>query len=211
MKELIPELILKGNVMESNGIFYRIINYIQIYQTNNLLDAILTTSYARFELWKILEFCRKKGINVYYCDTDSIVVENNRVSEFSDYLNDKQIGKLKAEFTALNFQAYNCKEYECYDNKTPIVKIKGFTLPKEKLYGSIPEIYKNGCYNQRVESITTCLNRKLDFNSISIYHKHKLQYYNKRNILPDKSNIPIKLNEKIEKNNELIIRQIIGL
>jgi hypothetical protein len=70
----------------------------------------------------LLSLIKKAGCeNVYYCDTDSLIVNRNGCYNLMFDIDDKQLGKLKIETQAETLTIHAPKDYELGDRK----KIKG--------------------------------------------------------------------------------------
>jgi len=57
--------------------------------------AAAVTENARFELWRLI--CQAGRENVYYCDTDSVFVNQSGYEALQDEIDDDKLGKLKLE------------------------------------------------------------------------------------------------------------------
>ena len=205
------------NLYEKDGIIYRNVQYLEKYQQINLLNAVLTTNYARLHLWKMINRCYKWSIDVYYVDTDSIVIEKKDLIRFKKYLNDDILGKWKIETTFKEFQAIDSKEYYCIiENKKQenefLVKLKGIKKENLKDFDDIKEFYREGVLQNLIASPLYCLYRHRSFNTIFIMKKNKVSYYDKREILKDLTTKPYEvLTESIVKMNSDKIKGIIKL
>lgn len=193
------------SIQEKNGRFFLITDYIQRFQTSHLLNACLTTAYARYELTKSIIKCE----NPYYCDTDSIVVNESDLNLMNKSIGD-DIGQWKIEKYVKNFNAISCKEYYLINSKTKKfeIKIKGINDKTIKTADEYMNYLKKGILQQRIESITMILRRGLKAGAVSIFKKKKTSYYDKRAILPDLTTRPISKDDNIGKiieNNKLLI------
>lgn len=77
------------------------------------------TARARFYLYTLINKANKN--NVYYCDTDSLIVNSEGYHNLSIYLNDLELGMLKLEHKSDHLKIYGCKDYEFGDE----IKKKG--------------------------------------------------------------------------------------
>lgn len=193
------------NVMEIDDIYFTETEKLNEYLDVNLMNAILTTSYARLKLWKLLYFCYKNGIKVYYCDTDSIYIQNNPsdIEKLKDFIDDYLLGKLKIEITYDLYLAIDSKEYLGYniDNETFSIKFKGV---KKEYINSIDKLLnhiKHGTNTNLIGTFFYCLRRHSEFNTIHVIRKHKHSYFEKRIILDDFSTIPFTYITKKQKNS----------
>lgn len=68
----------------------------EITESNISFPAIAAhvTSYARMVLWDHMKACKKTGIKIYYCDTDSIFTDGEMPKEC---VSQTQLGKIKVE------------------------------------------------------------------------------------------------------------------
>jgi len=68
------------------------------------------TAYARMDLWRIIE--KADSRNVYYCDTDCVLVNDAGRERLSDELHDTRLGALKIAGEYDGIKLYGCKDYE---------------------------------------------------------------------------------------------------
>ena len=130
------------------------------------------TSYARMYLYQLM---RTAGLeNVYYCDTDSLFVNEKGYEKLQRYIHEHELGKLKLE---------GVKECEIYGAKNYLFgserKIKG--IPKKAwkegekyLFWSF-EKFRGGLRKERNE----------DAIYLTLSHRQIVTPYEKRKILPD--------------------------
>jgi hypothetical protein len=115
------------------------------------------TAYGRM---KILDAIEKAGWeNVYYCDTDSVFVNDTGLKNLSGLIDSKKLGYLKTEYTSeLGMTIKGCKDYEIYKSDSDkgitskITKIKGITKNALKLSDNEYVVY-------RFMKITSSMNR----------------------------------------------------
>lgn len=81
------------------------------------------TSAARVMLWKLIESAGR--LNVFYCDTDSLIVNQEGYDNLKDELNETELGKLKLEYESDLLTINAPKDYQTYKEK----HIKG--VPKK--------------------------------------------------------------------------------
>lgn len=67
------------------------------------------TSYARMYLWRLIK--QAGSGNVYYCDTDSLIVNEEGLNNLQDKIDDKRLGYLKIEDVSDNAVFRNAKDY----------------------------------------------------------------------------------------------------
>lgn len=213
-KILTPKDIKEKQIKEIDGKLYERKTTFQFYLTNNLFNAILITSYARFILWKMIDLCNRLNINVYYCDTDSVVIEKNNLNKLSDYLSD-DLGKWGIEKEFKKFQAIDLKEYfTILTNGKFKSKYKGVRNKHLNSIDKLKNHLKKGTKTQLIGSFFYCQNRHSDNRAIHIIKKHKRSYYYKRIVKKDLSTHPLNKNDnlkQIENRNKILIKQQLGL
>lgn len=80
------------------------------------------TGNARLYLWKIIDIA---GVNhVYYCDTDSVIVDGKGYEALTPLIHAQELGKLKIEGIEKHLRIYSVKDYEYGSD----IKVKG--VPK---------------------------------------------------------------------------------
>lgn len=83
--------------------------------------AAHVTAFARMHLWSLMQLA---GIgNYFYCDTDSLIVNETGLHNLSGLLNDTEIGKLKVQERTTHLVIHGLKDYET-DAKTVIKGIR---------------------------------------------------------------------------------------
>jgi hypothetical protein len=94
--------------------------------------AAHVTAYARMYLWHLMQVC---GVgNYFYCDTDSLMVNETGLLNLSEYLSDTELGKLKIESHFNHLVIRGLKDYETAE-KTAIKGIsKHATKVAEGVY-----------------------------------------------------------------------------
>jgi hypothetical protein len=93
------------------------------------------TEYARLLLWKII-----KGIgvkNVYYCDTDSVIIRADDIVNVHYPMDNAELGCLGTKETFKTLEIWGCKHYTIGET----VKIKGVPKTAQKL-----DEYRYGYY-----------------------------------------------------------------
>jgi len=71
--------------------------------------AAHVTAYARMYLWKLIDLAGRR--NVYYCDTDSLIVNETGYDALSDRIDPGRLGYLKLEETAREMEIRAPKDY----------------------------------------------------------------------------------------------------
>lgn len=207
--ELTLEVLEKDEYYEFDNVVLKKSEMYQDYLKINLFNAILTTSYARFDIWIMLEKCRLKGIKGFYTDTDSIVVNNEKLDKLKSHLSN-EFGKWKIEQQFKYFQAIDSKEYikeisnEKVNKKTILMyhtnlfslfefnsKFKGVSNKYLDTLNKMKSHLKKGTKVNLIGSFFYCQNRKSDNKTVHIIEKHKNSFYNKRIILDDLTTIPL--------------------
>lgn len=113
---------LTAIVKENNSKYIKFENSVQI--------SSAITSYARIHLQKYKEFCSQNNINIYYSDTDSIIVDK----ELPTYMISNELGSLKLEYIIKRAYFIAPKVYYLIDNHgKEILKFKGVTNPIKPL------------------------------------------------------------------------------
>lgn len=77
------------------------------YSCPSIAGAV--TSYARAVLWKYIEIADRE--NVYYCDTDSLIVNNDGFVRLVDWIDQTKLGFLKVEDISDNLTIHGLKDY----------------------------------------------------------------------------------------------------
>ena len=71
--------------------------------------AAHVTDYGRIQLWQYIK--RVGRDNVYYCDTDSLIIPTSHLPKLRAVLDDTKLGLLKVEGEAHALEIRNCKDY----------------------------------------------------------------------------------------------------
>jgi hypothetical protein len=61
----------------------------------NVLYGIQIRSYAKRIMYKYFNYCDLNNINIYYCNTNSIVIKENDLYKLNNYISDCTAGDLK--------------------------------------------------------------------------------------------------------------------
>jgi len=78
--------------------------------------AAHVTAYARLYLWRLMQIAGEG--NYYYCDTDSLFVNDRGLENLSDYIDDTALGKLKIDYQTDTLTIYGLKDYVTNVGKT---------------------------------------------------------------------------------------------
>lgn len=120
----------KDLVNQESGVIYKIGNqYIKEhgkYESYNSFPAISSavTANARMYLWQLIKTAGRE--NVFYCDTDSLIVNEKGFANLSSYISDEKIlGKLSLETYSNELEIRGAKMYKFGDR----LKIKGVKNP----------------------------------------------------------------------------------
>lgn len=203
----------KTRLYDFDGVLMTTQEFTQKFMTINLTNGVLTTSYARFEMWKMLERCRKLNIVVSYCDTDSVLIKKKDVIKLKKYMDEFTLGAWWSEANYDAFQAMDSKEYLTLDKSKDkdeqlLIKFKGIKNEYIETIEKLRSFLKKGVNVNLVASIFYCLRRHQSVESAFIIRKHKRSYYTKRKILDDLSTIPINSEKEMNEiafSNELLI------
>lgn len=152
--------------------FRKALNLIQFLDTEeesfNSFPAIAAhvTAYARMMLWRYIQIAGRK--NVYYCDTDSLLVNEIGYRNLKEYIDVDKLGYLKLEDTIDYAEIYAPKDY-VFGKK---IKRKGIRntaielgkciFEQDKFWG-IKTALRNGLYDRQIiEKQIKILNRKYE-------------------------------------------------
>lgn len=95
------------------------------------------TAYARMYLWKLITTAGRE--HVYYCDTDSLIVDKEGLANLKAFVNPSDIGLLRVQDKARKLVIYGLKDYQ-FGNK---VVIKGIPRKAKKLADDVYEVYQS--------------------------------------------------------------------
>lgn len=120
----------------------------------NSLVAIAAevTANARLYLWDLISLA---GVNnVFYCDTDSLIVTEAGMAYLSGFIHPTELGKLKIVASADNISIHNLKDYSFGG----LVKIKGVRRDAEMIeynkYKQLQSIgIKSGLHNRDINRV----------------------------------------------------------
>jgi len=90
--------------------------------------AAAVASYARIRLWDLINKAGKE--NVFYCDTDSLIVNERGLDNLRSELSNDDLGKLKIVWQSDDVEIFSAKDYRI-GNKTIIKGIRQNAIPIE--------------------------------------------------------------------------------
>jgi len=98
-------------------------------ESYNSFPAIssFVTSYSRVHLWNLIVHAGME--NVWYCDSDSLIVNEIGYEQLKDFIDEHELGKLKVENEATLIEIRGCKDYRLGKKE----KIKGIRKNAIKL------------------------------------------------------------------------------
>lgn len=110
------------------------------------------TAYSRMYLWQLITIAGKD--HIYYCDTDSLIVDKFGLANLTEYINPSQLGLLKIEGKARHLVIYGLKDYEFGDK----VVIKGIPKNAKQIADDVYEVYqsigiKSGLHRQELNRV----------------------------------------------------------
>lgn len=157
----------------------------------NVPIASHITAYARIQLFNTMFDLHKKGYEIYYCDTDSIITNAKLPSS-------KELGKLKLEYKIKEGVFYAPKLYALrLENGEEIVKAKGFakgSISFKQLYDLLFYDKPITITFKKLAKLKESMKRLKAYHGILQTQKSIRIKYDKRIVLPDKINtLPIKI------------------
>ncbi|KKM96567.1 hypothetical protein LCGC14_1176870 [marine sediment metagenome] len=86
-------------------------------ETRHSFPAIAAhvTAYARLHLWSLIQIAGKH--NYYYCDTDSLVINQDGLNNLNSHIDAARLGALKVENCVQNMTIYGLKDYQAGGKK----------------------------------------------------------------------------------------------
>ena len=115
--------------------------FIKVKGNSEAMDSFVAiasevTANARMHLWKLMLKAGRK--NVYYCDTDSVFVNERGYKNLKYELDDYELGKLKIDKEGSYLELRNLKDYTLDD----IEKIKGVRKDSKKISDNEYKTYR---------------------------------------------------------------------
>jgi hypothetical protein len=122
----------RSKLMYFLGEVFTVVGYGEAYNSFPAIAAHVT-AYARMYLWHLMQVC---GVgNYFYCDTDSLMVNEVGLSNLSGYLDATELGKLKIESRFNHLIIRGLKDYETAEK----VVVKGISKRAVKLSEGVYE------------------------------------------------------------------------
>ncbi len=122
------------------------------------------TAYARMYLWSLMQLAGKG--NFFYCDTDSLIVNDKGMDNLTPVLDETKLGFMKHEETTHHLVIHGLKDYE-KDSKTVIKGIRRDAVKvsegvyRQEQWSSFKGLLHSGDVNQyTVKTVTKHLSRK---------------------------------------------------
>lgn len=172
----------KGQVIAWNGQTYIEYKKGETPFSNPSLAGAITAN-ARMILYYYIKEAGKE--NVFYCDTDSLIVNTEGYRNLEQYIDDNKLGYLGLERLGRRLIIRGNKDYRLDNAK----RFKG--LPK-----SAVKINQNQWKYDKFEGFISWLNNNATNGAIGqIMFKRRISEYNKAIVLPDNSIIPYVLAE----------------
>ena len=168
-------------------------------KAKHILPAIASfvTSYARLELYKVMEKAMKKGGKIYYCDTDSVITDvklpcSDKLGAIKDELIDQ--GGIKEGVFLLP------KMYGIKTGTGDYIKCKGFpkNLFKFNVFKKALQTNDYSAFRFSKQKIATpfeSLRRNKTFVSMIMFSRRVMSRYDKREVIEDFDTIPIEVAE----------------
>jgi len=147
------------------------------------------TEYARFYLWSIIKSVGRE--NVFYCDTDSLVVRTPTIQTKGIALDSLELGALGVDKTGNSLEIFGLKDYQIGQLR----KLKGIPARASKIGPGkyTYDQFLGTTSHQRLSEVSSFLTR-----SITKTLKHK---YNKGIVQPDGSVIPYRFPLSLAKSD----------
>jgi len=131
------------------------------------------TAYARMYLWELIQIAGKA--NVFYCDTDSLFVNEAGIERLSSKINPDKLGSLSIQKTAASVVLHGLKDYRFGDE----VKLKGIrknavkiseNVYQQERWSSFKGMMNRGSLDEFVVlTVTKNLSRKYNKGSVDEY------------------------------------------
>ena len=122
------------------------------------------TSYARLYLWQLMQKAGRE--NVYYCDTDSLMVNADGYDNLKSLIDPYKLGALKLEWESDDFQINGLKDY-VIDGKRKVkgirkdaIEVSPGVFRQVKFRGIMGMLRANDLDNIHISQVEKHLNRK---------------------------------------------------
>ena len=152
------DVYLDGKIYRKEGYYEAFDSFVAI--------ASHVTAYARMYLWELM---KKAGLeNVYYVDTDSLLVNEEGFRRLKNYINEYELGKLKLEFETDYINIRGVKDYNLkFKNrvkgiKESAVKIDDNTYKQKQFLKTRTLLNKKISGVAVVKTVTKKLKREYD-------------------------------------------------
>jgi len=166
------------------GEVFELKSYSESYNSFPAICAHVT-AYARLYLWSLMQMAGTG--NYFYCDTDSLIVNDAGMDNLTDVLDDTKLGFMKHEETVHKLIIHGLKDYE----KDSKVVIKGIRKNAVKL--------SEGVYRQEQWSSFKGLLHSGDINTytVKIVTKHLSRKYTKGIVLDNGTVTPFVFSKEL--------------
>ncbi|GAJ06420.1 unnamed protein product, partial [marine sediment metagenome] len=145
------------------GQMFELKSYSESYNSFPAISSHVT-AYGRIYLWQLIQVAGYG--NYFYCDTDSLIVNDKGLDNLYCMINDTELGMLKLEETLSHLVIWGLKDYET-DKKTVIKGIRknavslGNGVYQQELWPSFKGIFKTTNVNKyMVKHVTKHLTRE---------------------------------------------------
>ena len=145
------------------GELFELKSYGEAYNSFPAISSQVT-AYARMYLWSLMQLAGTG--NYFYCDTDSLIVNDKGMDNLTPVIDDTKLGYLKHEETTHKFIIHGLKDYE-KDSKVVIKGIRRDAIKlsdgvyKQEQWSSFKGLLHSGDINTYVvKSVTKHLSRK---------------------------------------------------
>lgn len=128
-----------------NGLVQRYENKSEAFNSFPAISSHVT-GYARVKIWKLILKADPK--NVYYCDTDSLFVNQEGYNKLLSEIDKNKLGKLKVEDVTDHLKLFGCKHYvfgryeKHKGRKKSAVKIDDKTFRQDQ-WGTLKTLIRN--------------------------------------------------------------------
>ena len=126
--------------------------------------AAQVTSYARLYLWQLMQKAGRE--NVFYCDTDSLMVNADGYDNLKHLIDPYKLGALKLEWESENFQINGLKDYvidgkrKAKGIRKDAIEVSPGVFRQVKFRGIMGMLRDNDLDNIHISQVEKHLNRK---------------------------------------------------
>jgi len=141
--------------------------------------ASFVTAYARVYLMQLILKAQEE--NVYYCDTDSLIVNNEGYNNLRDLIDNSELGKLKLEDTADEIEIIAPKWYKFAEKEThkgikkDACQVSANTWKQEKWLKTL-SLWKEGVTNA-VVTINYYVNHSANYDKGIVTNEGRIERY----------------------------------